>query len=232
MNPGPSSPYDSAIESLEAQIRYLQSVLDSLKILRSGPDGTPLVFSSGGSRDAETDVRHDTFFGMTIGDAAKKYLTMVKATKSTSEIAEALERGGLKHSSKDFPTTVRSILGPREDFTRTPNGDWGISEWYPRAKKAKPEKPKKTAKSKTKKKIATKAASAPAPTKNSESATAAATPFAPMAEALAQGGPQARIEAYRLDHPQAESREIAEKLGIKIQTVALILGKLKKKAAA
>ncbi len=65
------SPYDAAIEELEVQVRHLQSILDSLKLLRSGPDGSPLAFSSGGSRDTDTEIRHDTFFGMTIGDAAR-----------------------------------------------------------------------------------------------------------------------------------------------------------------
>ena len=55
---------------------------------------------------------------------------MVKATKATGDIASALELGGLKHSSKDFNTTVRSVLGGREDFLRV-NGDWGLTEWYP-----------------------------------------------------------------------------------------------------
>ena len=62
-------------------------------------------------------------------------------------IADALERGGLKHSSKDFPTTVRSVLGQRDDFLRVPNGDWGLSEWYGglgRGRKAKPETQSKT----------------------------------------------------------------------------------------
>lgn len=39
------------------------------------------------SRPNETAVQHDTFFGMTIADAAKKYLNMMKATRSTSDEA-------------------------------------------------------------------------------------------------------------------------------------------------
>jgi biotin operon repressor len=86
---------------------------------------------------------------MTIGDAAKKYLTMAKATKSTADIAAALERGGLKHSSKDFQATVRAILGQSDDFVRVPNGEVGLAEWYPgmgRGKKGKTEKSGKAAK--------------------------------------------------------------------------------------
>src|SRR2546428_644363 len=108
------SPYDAAIADVENRIRSMQSALETLKQLRASALGEPMPPAGSGGRSAESEVQHDSFFSMTIADAAKKYLTMVKGTKSTAEISAALEHGGLKHSSKDFPTTVRSILGPRE----------------------------------------------------------------------------------------------------------------------
>jgi hypothetical protein len=138
-----TNPYDAAIADLEARIRSMQITLETLKQLRGG-DGTSFSAPSAAARLGDSEVQHDSFFGMTIADAAKKYLAMMKTTKSTADIAAGLEQGGLKHSSKDFSTTVRSILGSREDFLRVPNGDWGLSEWYPgkgRGKKAKAEKP-------------------------------------------------------------------------------------------
>lgn len=124
--------YDAAINDIQSRISALQGVLDSLLQLRAQISGSPIpppqpVDRSNGS---DTTIRHDTFFGMTIGDAANKYLMMVKATRSTGAIADALEQGGLKHSSKDFNTTVRSVLGGRKDFLRV-NGDWGLTAWYP-----------------------------------------------------------------------------------------------------
>jgi hypothetical protein len=141
-----SSPFDAAITELEARIRNMQITLETLQQLRAEGAAAP-ASSSLLSRTEESQVHHDTFFGMTIGEAARKYLSMVKTTKSTADIAANLEHGGLKHSSKDFPTTVRSILGQREDFLRVPNGDWGLAEWYPgmgRGKKARPEQAKGT----------------------------------------------------------------------------------------
>jgi biotin operon repressor len=139
-----STPYDAAIADVENRIRSMQNALETLKQLRASTLGEPSPAATNFSRSAESEVQHDSFFGMTIADAAKKYLTMMKATKSNAEIAAALEHGGLKHSSKDFNTTVRSVLGQRDDFLRVPNGDWGLAEWYPgmgRGKKgAKPEK--------------------------------------------------------------------------------------------
>ena len=125
------SPYDAAIADVEARIRSMQMALDTLRQLRASALGEPAPAPGTVSRPPEAEVQHDTFFGMTIADAARKYLTMMKATKSNSDIAAALEQGGLKHSSKDFPSNVRSIIGHREDFLRVPNGDWGLAEWYP-----------------------------------------------------------------------------------------------------
>lgn len=214
------SPYDAAIEQLEGQIRHLQSILDSLKVLRTAPDGSPLVFSSGASRDADVEIRHDTFFAMTIADAVRKYLGMVKVTKSTADIAAALERGGLKHSSKDFSTTVRSILGQqREVFTRVPNGDWGLNEWYPgqgRGKKVKGEKPRK--KAPPKRSRAKKAESnVPIQTANTASGDAALKPGV-------------RVKAYMESHPGATPHQIADALGITFRVVKVILGKKVKSA--
>ncbi len=138
-----STPYDAGILDVEARIRNMQVALETLKQLRASYLGEPAHASPVATRTADTEVQHDTFFGMTIADASKKYLTMMKATKSTADIAAALELGGLKHSSKDFSSNVRSIIGNRDEFIRVPNGDWGLIEWYPgqgRGKKAKPEK--------------------------------------------------------------------------------------------
>jgi hypothetical protein len=135
-----ATPYDAAVDEVGAKIQGLQSALDTLLRLQADHRG-PNPSARAASGDAE--VSHDTFFGMTIGDAAHKYLGMVKVTKSNTEIAKALEQGGLKHSSKSFTTTVRSILGARADFLRVPNGDWGLAEWYPgmgRGKKPKAER--------------------------------------------------------------------------------------------
>lgn len=136
------TPYDAAIADLENRIQYFQTMLDGMKQLRSQIAGAPLPTPVSATRSPnDAEILHDSFFGMTIGDAASKYLKMAKATKSTGDIAAALERGGLKHSSKDFNTTVRSVLGGREDFIRV-NGDWGLTEWYPAMRREKRAKQK------------------------------------------------------------------------------------------
>lgn len=217
-----TTPFDAAVAEVQAKIEELKTTLATLLRLQAEQGGAPSL--SAGLRGGETEISHDTFFNMTIGEAAKKYLAIVKTTKSTAEIAEGLERGGLKHSSKSFPTTVRSIIGAREDFTRVPNGDWGLTEWYPgmgRGKKPRNEKPKKKAKAGARKqrivkKQATKSESGPKPAEEKSSGK----------------GPQAIVEEYLSNHSAATSREIADELGLRIQTVGLIIAKLKKGANA
>lgn len=144
-----ATPFDAAIAEVQAKIEELKTTLATLLRLQAEQGGAPSPTAA--LRGGDAEISHDTFFNMTIGEAAKKYLAIVKTTKSTAEIAEWLERGGLKHSSKSFTTTVRSILGAREDFTRVPNGDWGLAEWYPgmgRGKKPKEEKPARASRQK------------------------------------------------------------------------------------
>src|SRR5665213_4513926 len=148
MNPNAGlGPYDTAIQDVESQIADLQRTLETLLVLKERHEALTGQSSSPRASGNPESISHDTFFGMTISDAAQKYLSMTKATKSTADIAAALEHGGLKHSSKDFPANVRSIIGQRDEFVRVPNGDWGLADWYPglgRGRKVKPEKPAKS----------------------------------------------------------------------------------------
>lgn len=199
MTPETTGPFDAAIAELESRIRAMQITLETLKQLRAQSDGAG-PSSASVPRSVEAEVQHDSFFGMTIADAAKKYLSMVKRTQSTGEIAVALESGGLKHASKDFQQTLRATLGQKGELFLRVNGDWGLNEWYPgKGRGKKTEKPRRTVKKKKRKSV-----------RGTEP----------------QSSPQALVEKYVADHPSAESREIADALQMRIQTVSLLLGKL------
>lgn len=124
--------YDLVIADLEAKRDQLNATIQALMQMRGLGDVTAPTLKVGATSKAsnEQEISHDTFFQMTIPDAARKYLSIVKRTKTMSEIIEAILRGGLKSSAKDVNNTFRSIISRDDTFVRV-NGEWGLTEWYP-----------------------------------------------------------------------------------------------------
>lgn len=121
---------DALIASFEAKIASMQEAVAALRKAKDALGGA----ASGAPRIAETEIGHDTFTGMTIAEAAEKYLRMVgRPARTTENIVEGLARGGL---GKVSPASVASILvrehnsdGP---VVRVKKGVFGLAEWYPR----------------------------------------------------------------------------------------------------
>lgn len=98
--------------------------------------------------DAETEsgsvanIKADTFYGQTIGKAARAYLAMRKASglgpATPRQIYEALVQGGLQFETKKETValvSLRSTLRKRPHiFHRLPNSQYGLLAWYPNAK--------------------------------------------------------------------------------------------------
>lgn len=122
---------DAAITGIETMLGLASESGESLSPAMSG--------ASGG-----TEVKSDSFFGMTIPEAAKKYLAMKKVPKSTVEITQALKSGGIQAGTQgNFGNTVGSVLNRNYTqgggIVRIRRGVWGLAEWYPN----KPRKPTK-----------------------------------------------------------------------------------------
>jgi len=89
---------------------------------------SPLMASGG-------EVPAGAFHGKSIPDAAKLYLEIVKKKQTSKEIAEALVKGGMESTSKNFPSIVHSILDrarrrPNPAFVKL-GTQWGLASWYP-----------------------------------------------------------------------------------------------------
>ncbi len=126
------------IADLRARIAALQAMLDSLEMLRA-PSGSPSIPGTQfGLQPRATGVTfdNDAFFGMTAGEAAKKYLAALKKTATINAIGEALIAGGWKTSSKNLSENLRSILSRHPNFVKI-NGEFGLAEWYPGRKTSK-----------------------------------------------------------------------------------------------
>ena len=140
MEPSPTVDYQAVLEDLRARRASLDAAITALEQLAGTPSGASNIGIVGASASPSSGaLRSDTFFGMGIGDAAVKYLGIVKAPKNVAQIQTALETGGLTHTSKNFYGTVFTALQRRVDnegdITRVKRGEYGLTVWYPGLKK-------------------------------------------------------------------------------------------------
>lgn len=91
---------------------------------------------------AVASIQADTFYGKTIGKAAREYLAMRKTAgmgpATPRQIYEALVQGGLQFDTKNENValvSLRNTLRKRPHiFHRLPNAQYGLLSWYPTAK--------------------------------------------------------------------------------------------------
>ena len=99
------------------------------------------------NQDYDATLRMYDARAQVITDAVKKYLAMVKKPQDTRVIAEALESGGFRHTSKNFYGTIFSVLRRRAqndgDIVKVTSGLWALTEWYPALKRKGGAGPKK-----------------------------------------------------------------------------------------
>lgn len=125
--------YEAVLSDLEAKRAALDVAIAALRQVRNAGAHTG-IGTAGVIRQIDPEnIPDDAFFGLSIGEAAKKYLGMVKRKQSTREIAEALDRGGLPHTSSNFLNTVTTMLSrqARSDSDLVKVGrEWGLAAWY------------------------------------------------------------------------------------------------------
>lgn len=127
--PEPTVDYQAVLADLKArrdQISQAIAVLESV----AGAGG---LGPSSGSGDTAS-IRSDSFFGMSVPQAVKKYLGMTgKVPKSPNDITETLKKGGQEQATYN---NVYTALKRLPDVVKLPNGDWGLADWYgPSAKR-------------------------------------------------------------------------------------------------
>lgn len=125
--------YSAVLADLKARRDKLDAAIEAIgQIIGSGALAESGALSASPSPGAITE---DAFFGMSILDAATKYLAIVKKPQTAAEIAEALERGGFTHSSKSFDSSVYTMLKREHDrdgeITKIGRSKWALASWYP-----------------------------------------------------------------------------------------------------
>ena len=126
--------YASVLADLEAKKAAIEAAIDGIRQVLGQAAGDPIQFSRPGAVQGvgveSKDVEAGDFHGMSIAQAAKKFLGMVKTKQSTGSIAGAIRKGGIETTAKNFYSNVYSILQRDKDFTKM-GTFWGLSEWYP-----------------------------------------------------------------------------------------------------
>jgi hypothetical protein len=137
------NPFEAAIVALEARRAQVNAEIDAdvAKLREIGERMSGMALTSGATSTVPAKIEKDTFYNLTLPDAAKKFLAMSnRKPQTTNAIIDALEKGGLK---KTTYASMYTSLSRREsnvgDIVNV-NGDWGLPEWY--GAKPKPKKRK------------------------------------------------------------------------------------------
>jgi hypothetical protein len=135
------NPFESAIAALETRRAQVNEEIDAdiAKLREIGERMSGVSLTSGAPLNVPAKIEKDTFYNMTLPDAARKYLSMSgRKPQTTNAIIEVLAKGGLKRTTY---ASMYASLSRREnnvgDIVNV-NGDWGLPEWYgakPRPKK-------------------------------------------------------------------------------------------------
>ena len=92
------------------------------------------------------NIRSDSFYGQPLAAAIRVILEMRRAASNgpatVREIYDTLVLGGFKFETKDEVNAVRglrqSLTKNSGTFHKLPGGSYGLLEWYPNAKPARP----------------------------------------------------------------------------------------------
>jgi len=145
---------DAAIATLESESEISGGGIDPSMIDTAEPRSE--------QRTEPSEIRSDTFFGLSIPDAIRKCFKILKRPLSLSEVTTSLKAGGLLTTAQNLMATVSATLQRMKrtegDVVSLGNGQWGLTEWYPGLRKDKIEA---TAKPKKKKRHAPKAKAEP-----------------------------------------------------------------------
>lgn len=134
--------YGSVLADLKAKRDQLNTAIAAIEQLQGLAPSVAVVGVGGVGSQVEDALRDDSFFQMSIPDAARKFLAMKKKPMSTPEIANALKAGGVTTLKPDsFANTVGSVLNRSDKndagIVKVGRGKWGLAEWYPGRKRKK-----------------------------------------------------------------------------------------------
>lgn len=134
--------YAAFLADMETKRAMLDQAIASLKaVMAAGALTVNVSGDLGGLADAVSVTLHNgdipagAFLGKSIPEAAKLYLSIVKRKQTSREIADALRKGGIESTAKNFYPNVHSILDRARKagsgIVKLDRSYWGLAEWYP-----------------------------------------------------------------------------------------------------
>jgi DNA-directed RNA polymerase delta subunit len=125
------------ISELEAQVTDHKRTVNGLCRLASKPamfpDASPASLAL---------LRDDEFYGKPLATAVQEVLERRKLSgqgaATVADIYDTLVRGGFHFATKNVENAKRNLyqnLSKNSKFHKLPNGSYGLTEWYPNARK-------------------------------------------------------------------------------------------------
>ncbi len=139
------------IDDLEVDLRTKEEAVRSVKLMINQLcklAGVPErhVVEGAGSAPAVTSIRPDQFYGRPLATVVREYLEMRRAANlgpvKIPELFDALKSGGYLFETKNDEVgkvSLRNAVAKNPVFHKLPNHAYGLSAWYPNAKKEKSE---------------------------------------------------------------------------------------------
>jgi len=161
-----SNPFEAAIAELERQLEEVDRKGNELRGVVNNlcaAAGLPLRYpdlgvgagANAGAPGRVTKIQDDTFYGKKQTPAMREYLELRKAQglgpAKPRDIFEALKSGGYQFGANEIVALVamRALLRTQPNiFHKLPQGTYGLTAWYPDAKRQKPDNEPKSRKKK------------------------------------------------------------------------------------
>jgi len=226
--------YTAILADLEAKKAALEAAIASVRaamgagLLGQIGEGAAGLSSALAHSMSGGEVPDGAFLGKSIPEGAKLYLEIVKKKQTTREIADALQKGGMESTSKDFPGIVLAVLGrarkaPKSAIVKVGN-QWGLATWYPKGVGVvAPNAPKKRGKKKQQK-IAK--ATGQKPGSKAETKPAPAAQPVPITEKKKGAGEQIMEMLQSKPALEFTPQQIAQQVGKPVSITHLMLANL------
>jgi hypothetical protein len=143
--------FAKVIAELQEQMRPLElQLIEKKKLINQlcAAGGDALLYPDVGEVSAVSSsaIRPDQFFGRALATVVREIMEGRKAQNKGAipldELFDQMKSGGFQFDNKNEQIAKRNLsisLGKNAVFIRVPNtGTWGLAEWYPNAKRAKP----------------------------------------------------------------------------------------------